>query len=112
MYPATFLRSASGQCIQSRTEGFAPLQIQTLHDCPGVSARKLCFGRASARYRSQNHSVMPLDDLEACGRDSGSSGHASNSGDEPKTPQYDTDTNATEAESNDDRSEAQKFDAI
>jgi hypothetical protein len=56
---------------------------------------------------------MPLEDLEAYGKDSGSSGHASNSVDEPKTPQYDTDTNATEAESNDGRSgdsEEQTFD--
>jgi hypothetical protein len=53
---------------------------------------------------------MPLEDLETCGSDSGSSGHASKSGDEPKTPQYDTDANATEADSNDGRSEEQKFD--
>ncbi len=57
---------------------------------------------------------MPLEDLEAYGRHSGSSGDggsdAGNSGDEPKTPQYDTDANATEAESNEDRSEEQKFD--
>jgi hypothetical protein len=53
---------------------------------------------------------MPLEDLEVYGSDSGASGHASNSVDEPKTPQYDTDANATEAESNDGRSEEQKFD--
>ncbi len=46
---------------------------------------------------------MTLEDLEAYGSDSGSSGHASESVDEPKTPQYDTDANATEAESNDGR---------
>jgi hypothetical protein len=53
---------------------------------------------------------IPLEDLEAYGSDSGSGGHASNSVDKPKTPQYDTDANATEAESNDGRSEEQKFD--
>jgi hypothetical protein len=53
---------------------------------------------------------MPLEDLEAYGSDSGSSGHACNLVDEPKTPQYDTDANATEAESNDGRSEEPKFD--
>jgi hypothetical protein len=53
---------------------------------------------------------MPLEDLEAYGSDSGSSDHASNSSDEPKTQQYDTKASATEAESNDDRSEEQKFD--
>jgi hypothetical protein len=85
--------------MQSRTEGFAPLQINLIHDCPGVSDRKLCFGR----YRSQNHSAMPLENLEAYGSDFGSSGHASNSGDhdEAKTLQYDTDANTTEAESSD-----------
>ncbi len=31
MYPATRLWSASGQCVQSRTEGFAPLQLKTLY---------------------------------------------------------------------------------
>ena len=55
---------------------------------------------------------MPVEDLEAYGSDSGSSGHASNSVDEPKTPQYDTDANATEAESNGGRSEEQKFDRL
>ncbi len=53
---------------------------------------------------------MPLEDLEAYGSDSVSSGHASNPGDEPKTPRYNIDANATEAESNDDCSEEQKFD--
>ncbi len=32
---------------------------------------------------------MPLEDLEEYGSDSDSSGHTSNSVDEPKTPQYD-----------------------
>ena len=46
----------------------------------------------------------------AYGSDSGSGGHTSNSVDEPKTPQYDTDANATEAESNDNCSEEETFD--
>jgi hypothetical protein len=53
---------------------------------------------------------MPVEDLEAYGSDSGSSGHTRNSGDEPKTPQYDTNANATEAESYVERSEEQEFD--
>ncbi len=53
---------------------------------------------------------MPLEDLEANGSDSGSSGRASNSVDKHKAPQYDTDADATEAESNDGRSEEQTFD--
>jgi hypothetical protein len=52
----------------------------------------------------------PLEDLEVYGSDSGSSGNASKSVDVPKTEQYDTNANATEAESNDGRSEEQKFD--
>ncbi len=105
----------STECLRS-VHAIADWRICTasdenfIHDCPGVSACKLCFGCVSARYRSQNHSAMPLEDLEACGSDSGSSVHASNSGDERKTPQYGTDANATEAESNDDRSDRQKFD--
>ncbi len=55
---------------------------------------------------------MPLEDLEAYGSESGSSGHASNSVNEPKTPQYDTYANATEAESNDGRSEEPKFNGL
>jgi hypothetical protein len=31
MYPTTCLRSASGPCMQSRTEGFSPLPIKTLY---------------------------------------------------------------------------------
>jgi hypothetical protein len=44
------------------------------------------------------------------GSDSGSSIHSSNSDAVPKIPEYDTDANATEAESNDGCSEAQKSD--
>ncbi len=45
MYPATCLRGASGPCMQSRTEGFAPLQIKrfTLLSrcfCPQVVFRR------------------------------------------------------------------------
>ena len=44
---------------------------------------------------------MPLEDLDEYGSDSGSSVQSSNSEAVPKTPQHDSDSNATEAESSD-----------
>ena len=44
---------------------------------------------------------MPLEGLDGYGSDSGSSVQSSNSEAVPKTPQHDSDSNATEAESSD-----------
>ncbi len=50
---------------------------------------------------------MPLEDLDEYGSDSGSSIQSRNSDAVPKTPEYDSDSNATEAESNGEPSEEQ-----
>jgi hypothetical protein len=60
--------------------------------------------------RLHNYSAMPLEDLDAYRRDSGSSIQSQNSETVPKTPQDDSDSNATEAESNGKSSEEQIFD--
>jgi hypothetical protein len=53
---------------------------------------------------------MPLEDLDEYGSDFGSSIQSCNSDTVPKTPQYDSDSNATEAESSGEPSEEQVFD--
>jgi hypothetical protein len=53
---------------------------------------------------------MPLEDLDGYGSDSGSSIQSRNSETVPKTPQDDSDSNSTEAESNGEPSEEQIFD--
>ncbi len=53
---------------------------------------------------------MPLEDLDAYRSDSGSSIQSRNSETVPKIPQGDSDSNATEAESNGEPSEEQIFD--
>ena len=69
----------------------------------------------SARYGSQNQSAMPLDELRQYGSDS-YSGRGSGDSDDGSNldplncSQGNADRNATEAESGDDGSEAQKFD--
>ena len=55
---------------------------------------------------------MPLEGLDAYGSDSGSSIHSRNSDAVPKCRQYDSDPNATDADFEVDRSEAQKFDGL
>jgi hypothetical protein len=55
---------------------------------------------------------MPLEDLDAYRSDSGSSIQSRNSEAVPKTPQDDSDSNATEAESNGEASEEEKFDGL
>ncbi len=53
---------------------------------------------------------MPLEDLDTYGSDSGSSIQSRNSETVPKTPQDDSDSNATGAESNGELSEEEIFD--
>ena len=55
---------------------------------------------------------MPLEDLDAYGSDSGSSIHSRNSDALPKCRQYDSDPNATDANSEVNRTGAQKFDGL
>jgi hypothetical protein len=55
---------------------------------------------------------MPLEDLNAYGSDSGSSIHSRHSDAVPKCRQYDSDPNATDADSEINRSEAEKFDGL
>ena len=55
---------------------------------------------------------MPLEDLDAYGSDSVSSIHSRNSDAVPKCRKCDSDPNATDAESEVDRSDAQKFDGL
>ena len=55
---------------------------------------------------------MPLEDLGAYGSGSGSSIHSRYSDAVPKCRQYDSDPNATDADSELDRSEAEKFDGL
>ena len=55
---------------------------------------------------------MPLEDLDAFGSNSASSIPSRNPDEVPKCRQCDFDLNATDAESEVDRSEAQKFDGL
>ncbi len=55
---------------------------------------------------------MPLEGLDAYGSDSALSIHSRNSYAVPKCRQYDSDPYATDADSQVDRSEAQKFDGL
>jgi hypothetical protein len=55
---------------------------------------------------------MPLEDLDAFGSNSAFSIHSRNPDEVPKCRQCDFDPNATDADSEVDRSEAQKFDGL
>jgi hypothetical protein len=88
MYPVTCLRSASGLCIQSRTEGFALFQFKMLYMTDPVTARV-------QSPRSQISPAIPLENLEQYGSDFGSSDNSRGSGAMPNYHQQCSDPNAT-----------------
>ena len=64
----------------------------------------------SSRYRSQNQSAMPLDDLQQYGRNSSSSSDSGQSDDDANCSKHKADGNATDSESGEDGDEAQQSD--
>ena len=96
----------------------AASSYNVVYDCPAPSGDRLTVNRCesdtrpascvSSRYRSQNQSAMPLDDLQQYGRDSASSSDSGQSDDDANCSQPKADGNATDSESGGDGDQAQQ----